>query len=85
MRLESTAPMNSDQLELFAATAMGCVSVPWEGRSPRELTRVGMSSIFQSREKECMSELISPGQCELWPIVKEGPPVRRGAPLLVEP
>ena len=59
-----------DQLELFTRKEMGVVQVPWEGISPRDLTRGSKVVIFQSREKKCMSELISPVQFELWQSIE---------------
>ena len=73
--------VNSDQLELFTVREMRVTRIPWEGRSLRSLTKVALSGIFQSREKKCMSELISPAQLELWPS-KKGP-AYGGAPSLV--
>ena len=60
-----------EQLELFGPEEMRriVVRVPWQGRSPRSLTRVAESLIFQSREKKCMSELIERVQIDLWPNV----------------
>ena len=73
-----------EQLELFGPEEMRriVVRVPWQGRSPRSLTRVAESLIFQSREKKCMSELISPLQYELWPI-NRAPRQSLGAPSLL--
>ena len=58
------------------------VRVPWEGRSPRELTRVALSLTLKARggrEHErtgCDSQ-----QCDLF---EKGPFVYEGAPLLLE-
>ncbi len=73
-----------EQLELWSSRDMGEIVVPWEGRSPRELTRVVMSGIFKAQAGKSMSDFVSSVQCDLWLAAKKGPPVYRGAPLLVE-
>ena len=58
--------------------------IPWEGRSPRDLTRVGLSGIFKAQAAKNTGGDDRTGQLELWPeLAEEGPAVvYRGAPLL---
>jgi len=78
--------MNSDQLVLALDDVRLKRAVePWGGRSPRELTRGYESFIFRRKAGKSVSELVSGDQLELWPSDEEGPPVYRGAPLLLEP
>ena len=82
------SPRDSDQLELSLFEG-----VPWEGRSPRALTRVGLTreaevSIFPSRAGG-HEVFVDPEQYGLWPTDdpyesqgRRG--VAPGAPLLVE-
>ena len=71
-----------EQLTLFRCMFKG---EPWEGRSPRALTR-GYKALFLRREpQKSMSDLVSDDQLELWPAAKKAPWVYQGAPLLVSP
>ncbi len=79
-----TPHRDGDQLllELFKG-------VPWDGRSPRALTRVGLGVILKARAPEprgvaSEAELERLGQLQLWPYEKKSPFVYEGAPLLLE-
>ncbi len=61
--------------------------VPWDGRSPRVLTRGRLGLIFKTRvvPPRGFPEM-DPRQLSLWPeepTLKEGPPRYVGAPLLM--
>ena len=42
------------------------VRIPWEGRSPRELTRVQIDGIFKAGAAESVREFVDPAQLDLW-------------------
>ncbi len=77
--------MNSglfSQLELDLEDAR--VVLPWNGRSPRALTRCSMSPIFKAQAAKARAVFTDPAQCELWRHDQKSPPVLyRGAPLLL--
>ena len=61
------------------------VNVPWNGRSPRELTKVRMSLFLRQAPQKSVSEFVSADQIEFWPERQKRP--RRssgGAPLLLD-
>jgi len=60
------------------------VRVPWNGQSPRGLTRVGLSPIFKAQAAKGRPT-IHVGQLDLFGLRVEGPFVYEGAPLLREP
>ncbi len=72
--------MNSEQLSLGLFS-----EEPWDGQSPRYLTR-GRKALFLRQEpQKSVSEFVDPDQYDIWPTSPERPPViYRGAPLLVE-
>ena len=83
MSLEHTTH-DSDQFELELDDAR--VRVPWDGRSPRGLTRVALSRIFKAQAAKSVCDLVCPGQLEFSWLDQKGPPgFSRGAPLLLEP
>ncbi len=60
--------LNSNQLELKLDDVR--LSVPWDGRSPRGLTQVASSFIFEARAKKGRPPMMlpaSPEQLEFWP------------------
>jgi len=60
------------------------VNVPWEGRSPRVLTRAAMSPIFKAQAAKARAVFTDPAQCEMWRHDQKGPlVVYQGAPLLL--
>ncbi len=73
-------PLGSDQLEF----ALGKVwlDVPWGGRSPRGLTRAGISLSLSSEAQKSVRDSVDPDQIEIWPSGQKGPFVYEGAPLL---
>ncbi len=80
MKVSSEHLRDGDQfrLDLFRG-------VPWNGRSPRGLTRVGLG-LYLRPEPPVREVFFDPEQLELWPVdrppVKKGPFVYEGAPLL---
>jgi len=75
---------DGEQLEM----ALGDVRVklPWNGRSPRDLTRVALSGIFKARAVKSVSEFVDADQGDLFEApAEEGPREFPGAPLLLEP
>jgi len=72
--------MNSTQLELELHDVR--LQLPWDGRSPRELTRVGLSSIFKAGAVKKRERIRDPRQEEMWPTGR-GLPQYEGAPLLL--
>jgi len=75
--------MNSSQLSL----RLDWGSVPWEGQSPRALTRAAIA-LFSRREPQKDDRFfVDPDQLDFFRLVSEKAPreVSRGAPLLVEP
>ncbi len=71
-----------EQLSLFEGE-LALSRIPWEGRSPRALTRVGLSPIFKAQAEKSVSDFVSADQLELELTGSEGPRVYAGAPLLV--
>ncbi len=76
---------DSDQLELALGEEflVGAASLPWSGRSPRALTRGYKRFILKRKRQKRMVEFENPDQYDLWLPIEEGPPVYRGAPLLL--
>ncbi len=72
---------SSGQLELELGDAR--LNLPWGGRSPRGLTRVALSSIFEAQAVQKHKRHRDPRQMDLFARAVKGPPVYRGAPLLV--
>ncbi len=57
---------------------------PWDGRSPRALTRGYVGLIFKAQADKSVSGLVDPRQIEIWPTKKNGPPhVWGGSPSLL--
>ena len=77
-------PHVGDQLELALDDQR--VRIPWEGRSPRGLTR-GFGALFlrQAPPKKRERSRDCPGQIDLFEDRKRLPGRSRGAPLLFEP
>ena len=58
--------------------------IPWDGRSPRALTRVGLSLIFKAQAAKSTSDFsIDPGQYDLFRAAIKGRPQYGGAPSLL--
>jgi len=53
---------------------------PWNGRSPRVLTRGHLALIFNARAAEARAFFYDPFQLPLWPTEKRAPRRRLGAP-----
>ena len=75
-------PADGDQFVL----ELGVVSLPWDGKSPRSLTRV-QSSLFLRQEPPGHEVGLDPAQLELWPEAgrpygSEGPDPKDGAPCI---
>ncbi len=76
-----TSP-DSDQLALALFDKR--VTIPWEGRSPRDLTRARMTLFSSQEAQKSMSEFVDPAQCEFGFLTEKGPRrVSPRAPLLV--
>ncbi len=58
---------------------------PWEGRSPRALTRGYGRFTLKAQAQKSMRDSADPDQYDLWLPAKEAPWVYQGAPLLLEP
>ncbi len=71
-----------EQLELFEG-GLTVVRIPWEGRSPRALTRVGLGITLKAQAAKSVSDFVRTGQYDLWLAAEEGPPIYRGAPCLL--
>ena len=76
--------MNSGclQLDLFEDVE----NAPWNGRSPRALTRVGLGFILQPRGEKSTSDFVCGDQLSLFTRItpKKAPWLYEGAPLLQE-
>ncbi len=72
---------DGEQLELALEDRR--VKVPWEGRSPRGLTRVALGFIFDPRGKKKHKRNRDPSQMEMFGGPSKGPPRYGGAPLLL--
>ena len=59
------------------------VVVPWDGRSPRELTASFERFILQRKRQKSVSDFVRTGQYEMWPANKKGPRQSPVAPLLL--
>ncbi len=81
MRYAGGTPRNGDQLELRLFPGE-----PWDGRSPRALTRVGVGFILKPGGGESGDVFVDPEQYDLWPPDlrpgKKAPRIYLGAPLL---
>ncbi len=72
------------QLDLFEGMECGDVRVPWDGRSPRDLTQAGMNPIFKAQAvKKRERSGFDAGQLDLWLAKSEGPRRDSGAPSLL--
>ncbi len=72
-------PRTGEQLELALDDVR--LKIPWEGRSPRGLTRVRISSIFKAQAEKSVSDFVNPDQIEMSQLRQESP-LYEGAPLL---
>ncbi len=61
--------------------------IPWEGSSPRALTRVSLSGIFKTRGGKSLSDFVDPAQVDLFEALdwKSGPLYLGARPLLPLP
>jgi len=75
-----------EQYELWSDHHGGYVRVPWEGRSPRDLTRVSCSIILKALADKSIRDAVDPLQVDLFVASdRSGPWVGSylGAPLLI--
>ena len=75
-----------DQLEMALGleVVVGEASQPWEGRSPRALTRGYKRFTLKAQAKKSVSDFVrDPSQYDLWLPIERAPRVYRGAPLLL--
>ena len=71
-----------EQLELFEG-GLVTVVLPWDGRSPRALTRVALSGIFKAQAGKSVSDFVNPDQYDLFVTrQKKAPWKYQGAPSL---
>ncbi len=81
-RSRQAFPSVGDQLSFVGVLFAG---VPWEGRSPRALTRGALGLIFKPQGVKSVSDFVDPEQYDLFPEAKEKAPWKyQGAPLLVD-
>ncbi len=75
-----------DQLELplkMRVSSVASTREPWGGRSPRDLTRVGLGIILKPRGQKSISDLLS-AQLDLFDVADEdAPSLWEGAPTLL--
>ena len=71
-------PLNSTQLELELDDVR--LKIPWDGRSPRGLTRGAMALFLSSAAEKSVSAFVDPEQGDLFK--KAAPRSRGAAPLL---
>jgi len=76
-----------DQRELFEGRpGLGGPdsSLPWEGRSPRALTRVGLGLFLRHKPPKSVGDFVDPAQCDIFMTRQKKAPefVYSGAPLL---
>jgi len=71
--------MNSRQLDIWQVELDG---LPWQGRSPRGLTRAAKALFLRREPQKDDSFFIDPNQYDLLPEARKRLP-SRGAPLLV--
>jgi len=57
---------------------------PWNGRSPRGLTRVGLGLFLRREPQKDACDGIAEGQLEMFPAAIRGSRQYAGAPLLLE-
>ena len=68
------------QLDLFVDVC----ALPWQGRSPRDLTRCAQSFIFKAQAAKGRPPPRDPAQLEIFPRADNAPWIYQGAPLLKE-
>ena len=57
--------------------------LPWGGQSPRALTAGYERAILKAQAAKSTSDFVDPEQIDFWLPREKGPPVYRGAPLLL--
>ena len=61
------------------------VRIPWDGKRPRDLTRIRIALFLRREPQKACAIWIDPRQCEMWRTANNRPQVLYlGAPLLVE-
>jgi len=71
------------QMDLFEGTMVALSKLPWQGRSPRALTKGHKRFILKAQAGGSMGEFVDPEQYDLWRRIKKAPWRYQGAPLLV--
>ncbi len=71
-----------EQLMLPFEGGLERVRIPWDGRSPRALTRAALSSIFKAQAVKSTSDLVLSNQIEMFSLTAKGP-LYEGASLLL--
>ncbi len=70
------------QLELFEVPVVDRSKLPWQGRSPRALTRGFERFTLKAQAAKSTSDFVSDDQFNLWLPMKKAPWKYQGAPLL---
>jgi len=70
-----------DQLELALEDER--LNLPWNGQSPRALTRAAKSAIFKAQAAKGRPQMKDPAQLELFRVGEKRLPEYRGAPSLL--
>ena len=70
----------SEQLDLFEGELS---ALPWRGRSPRSLTRVGLGLFLKRERRKDDRFFVDANQYDLFPEAIEGPRRYAGAPCLL--
>ncbi len=76
--------MHSVQLDLFEVGVSRTSGLPWEGRSPRELTEGYKRFTLKAQAAKSVSGPKDSDQYDLWLPMKKAPWKYQGAPLLLE-
>jgi len=81
---ERHVPRDGEQLKLGLFRG-----VPWDGQTPRSLTRVGSGLFLRRKPPKAVRSVEDLEQLEFWPVDgpsrKKSPGLRPGASLLLEP
>jgi len=69
-----------DQLALALGEGflVGASSLPWEGRSPRALTRGYVRFTLKAQAGKSMGDFVDPEQRDFWLPIKKAPPIYGG-------
>ena len=71
-----------EQLSFVFEGEPAACRIPWEGRSPRALTRGAKWSIFEAQAGKSVGEVVDPEQIDFWLPGPKAPRLYLGAPSL---